>query len=140
MEENSVKFIRLSTGEDIVSEVLEIDEGDGVFYYQLANPMKVVYMIPGNRPGIFSISLMQWIFNRLCNDQSFTLHPSSIITMGTPTDALIDYYWKSIDSSDENKEKEEKDTEFIDEDLENEILEKYKDYLMSEKLDKRKLN
>jgi hypothetical protein len=60
--------------------------------------------------------------------------------MGTPTDALIDYYWKSIDSFDENKEKAEKNTEFIDEDLENEILEKYKDYLMSEKLDKRKLN
>ena len=140
MEENSVKFIRLSTGEDLVSEVLEIDEGDGVFYYQLANPMKVVYMIPSNKPGVFSISLMQWIFNRLCSDQSFTLHPTSIITMGDPTESLIEYYWKSVDSFDENKEKLEKNTEFIDEDLENEILEKYKDYLMSEKLDKRKLN
>jgi hypothetical protein len=60
--------------------------------------------------------------------------------MGDPTESLIEYYWKSVDSFDENKEKLEKNTEFIDEDLENEILKKYKDYLMSEKLDKRKLN
>jgi len=43
--EDSVKFLRLSTGEDLVSQTLEVKNDDGATYYLLINPLKIVYYV-----------------------------------------------------------------------------------------------
>lgn len=109
--EESIKFVRLSSGEDLISQIIEIRKEDEDAYYILINPLKIVYMA-GTKPGILSISLMQWVFHRVCSDQEFTLYPSDVITMGKPTDSLVEYYQDSLDHFEEVKEKLKKNTEF----------------------------
>lgn len=127
--ETGVKFIRLSTGEDLVSEVLEVNTEDNQ-HYVLINPLKILYMT-GNKPGILSISLMQWIFHRVCDVQEFTIYPTEVVTMATPSSSLIEYYQDSIEQFESNIEKQKKNTEFGSEDPENDLdlLEKIQDYL-----------
>ena len=112
MEESTVKFVRLTTGEDIIAEVLYFED-DEVKYYVLNNPFKVVYMT-GNKPGILSISLMQWVFWRITNTQSFTVYPNDVITVADTTDSMEEYYWSSVEHFNEYKEKLSKQTEFND--------------------------
>jgi hypothetical protein len=109
--EESIKFIRLSNGEDLISQIIEIRKEEEDSYYILINPLKIVYMT-GTKPGILSISLMQWVFHRVCSDQEFTIYPSDVLTMAKPTDSLIEYYQDSLYHFDEVKEKLKKNTEF----------------------------
>jgi len=109
--EESIKFIRLSNGEDLISQIVEIRKEDEDSYYILINPLKIVYM-SGTKPGILSISLMQWVFHRVCSEQEFTLYPSDVLTVAKPTDSLMEYYQDSLDHFDEVKEKLKKNTEF----------------------------
>ena len=130
--EESIKFIRLSNGEDLISQIIEIRKEDEDAYYILINPLKIVYMT-GSKPGILSISLMQWVFHRVCSEQEFTLYPSDVITIGKPTDGLMEYYQDSLDHFDEVKEKLKKNTEFTSSDEE-----VYKDVAVDDLLDELK--
>lgn len=96
--EDSVKFIRLNTGEDLVSQVTEITS-EKEHYYVLLNPMKVMYI--SDSSGYMSISLMQWVFYKICELQEFTLFSGDIVTMGNPSEKLIDYYWNTVNKYDE---------------------------------------
>lgn len=127
--DNGVKFIRLSTGEDLVSQVLEVNTEDNQ-HYVLINPLKILYMT-GNKPGILSISLMQWIFHRVCDVQEFTIYPTEVVTMAIPSSNLIEYYQDSVEQFEANQEKQKKNTEFGSEDPENELdlLDKIQEYL-----------
>ena len=109
--EESIKFIRLSNGEDLISQLVEIRKEEEDSYYILINPLKIVYMT-GTKPGILSISLMQWVFHRVCSEQEFTLYPSDVLTVAKPTDSLMEYYQDSLDHFDEVKEKLKKNTQF----------------------------
>lgn len=110
MEESTVKFVRLTTGEDLISEVM-FYEDDKESYYVLNNPLKVVYMT-GSKPGILSISLMQWVFWRIAGTQSFTIYPNDVLTVANTTESMEEYYWSSVDHFSEYKEKLSKQTEF----------------------------
>lgn len=110
MEDSAVKFVRLTTGEDVIAEV-NYFENEKECYYVLNNPLKVVYMT-GNKPGILSISLMQWVFWRIANTQSFTIYPQDVLTVANTTDSMEEYYWSSVDHFSEFKEKLSKQTEF----------------------------
>jgi dihydroorotase-like cyclic amidohydrolase len=112
MEDSAVKFVRLTTGEDIISEVM-FYEDDKESYYILNNPLKVVYMT-GNKPGVLSVSLMQWVFWRIANTQSFTIYPNDVLTVANTTESMEEYYWSSVDHFSEYKEKLSKQTEFDD--------------------------
>jgi len=127
--DNGVRFIRLSTGEDLVSQVLEVNTEDNQ-HYLLINPLKILYMT-GNKPGILSISLMQWIFHRVCDAQEFTIYPTEVVTMAVPSSSLIEYYQDSVEQFESNREKQKKNTEFGSEDPENELdlLDKIQEYL-----------
>jgi hypothetical protein len=120
MDENTVKFVRLSTGEDIIAEVMYFED-DKEKFYVLNNPLKVVYMT-GNKPGILSISLMQWVFWRITDTQSFNVYPNDVITVANTTDSMEEYYWSSVEHFSEYKEKLSKQTQFDDNsfELENE--------------------
>ena len=129
--EESIKFIRLSNGEDLISQLVEVRKEEEDSYYILINPLKIVYM-SGNKPGILSISLMQWVFHRVCSDQEFTIYPSDVLTMAKPTDSLMEYYQDSLDHFDEVKEKLKKNTEFSSSE------EVYKDVAVDDLLDELK--
>lgn len=93
--EESVKFVRLCTGEDLIAVVMEVDNGADQ-YYVLSNPMKLLYTTSTN-PGYLSVSLMQWVFQRVCEEQNFTIYSQDVLTIATPTDKMISYYWDCVE-------------------------------------------
>ena len=133
VEENSVKFIRLSTGEDLISETTEVKENDSVMYYILHNPLKVVYYT-GKQGTSLSISLIQWVFHRICENQNFVLYTNDIVTLGNPSESMENYYWDTVDHFSKFQSKIEKEPieDHISEDAEKEaaeFLEELKDMI-----------
>lgn len=130
MLENSVKFVRLNTGEDLVSEVSEVENDDNR-YYVLHNPMKIIYQM-NMKGGGLTISLMQWVFARICDDQDFIVYCNDVVTMNKPTDSLENYYWETVEHFDTVKESLAKKTSF-DNDVkdESEFLSELQDMLQS---------
>lgn len=127
--EQSVKFVRMTSGEDLISQITEVKSNDdSENYYILTNPMKLTYSVGGaNKPGMFAINLMQWVFNRICEDQDFTIYPTDILTIGNPTDDMIEYYWDCVDNFLEMKEKNKKNTEYVKPSDEEEEFDEYID-------------
>jgi hypothetical protein len=109
-QEHTIKFIRLVTGEDIISDVVHVTNDDNN-YYVLSNPLKVMYLA-GGKPGILSISLMQWVFWRICDHQEFTLYPEDVLTIANTSDHMENYYYKSVEHFNEVKEDLNNRTEF----------------------------
>jgi hypothetical protein len=88
---DNIKFIRLITGEDIVSEVSDISNGK----MYINNPLKVVYT-PSMNTGFLSISLMQWVFTRISKNQSFDMDLHNILIMTDADDHLVEHYKESL--------------------------------------------
>lgn len=90
-EPKNIRFIRLNTGEDLVSEVkTDLDR------VLVKDPMKVVYMVNPHDPSRLAVSLTQWIFNRIVSTQEFSLNARDILLMSEPNSNLIKYYTDSI--------------------------------------------
>lgn len=89
--ETEIHFLRLKTGEDLISEVQETPTS-----YILMNPCKVLYL-KSQKTGFLSISLMQWIFSKLCSDQTFEMDKSEVLVKALPDDTFIEHYWNSVD-------------------------------------------
>lgn len=96
--EQKVEFFRLVTGEDIVSEY-ELSE-DGQFY-RLYNPCKVVYL-SSSKPGFLSISLMQWIFSKLCDEQIFDMPKNQVLIKAVVNESMVDHYFQSVEYFNKN--------------------------------------
>ena len=86
-----IHFLRLKTGEDIISEVQETDNS-----YILMNPCKVLYL-KSQKTGFLSISLMQWIFSKLCSEQTFEMDKNEVLVKALPDDTFVEHYWNSVD-------------------------------------------
>lgn len=99
--ENNIKFFRLVTGEDIISEAVESVIDDKTTY-TLFNPLKIVYVM--GKPGFISISLMEWVFSRVVDMQEFELKPESILVTSQPGENLITYYHDCIEHFEERKQ------------------------------------
>ena len=114
---NEVYFLRLKTGEDIISEITTDDST-----YTLLNPCKVLYL-KGKNAGFISISLMQWVFGRICKDQVFDIAKSEVMTLTIPNKSLIEHYHDSVTHFNETESKSEveyeslSDEEFSGEDV-----------------------
>lgn len=142
--EQDIRFLRLVTGEDIVSEVKETKSE-----FVLMNPMKVLYMT-SSRPGYLSISLMQYVFSKISYEQVFNMPKVHVVMHSEPRDTLIKYYNETVDhflsKRDEVVEFEEEDEdddgfELNDEPEEDENgMKLLEDFMKSIKIDKRKLN
>lgn len=89
--DTEILFLRLKTGEDLITEVLEMDKT-----YILMNPCKVLYL-KGSKTGYLSISLMQWVFARICSDQSFEIDKNEVLFKTIPENTLIEHYWNSVE-------------------------------------------
>jgi hypothetical protein len=142
MEQN-VEFFRLLTGEDLVSEY-EVSEDST--HYILYNPCKVVYLT-STKPGFLSISLMQWIFSKLCVEQTFNLPINQVLIKSTIAETMIDHYFQSVEYFNKNElqKKIEFDSPIIDDSEEYSEAEESLDLLekIMEKIgktDKRKLH
>jgi hypothetical protein len=96
-----VRFLRLKTGEDLISEVRETENA-----YVLMNPCKVVYF-KSSKTGFLSISLMQWIFSKICTEQVFEISKSEILTESLPDSSFIKHYRDSIEHFTDNESKEQ---------------------------------
>ena len=122
-----VKFLRLKTGEDVVSELVEIGENDKT-YYQLINPVKVVYM-PTERPGYVQVAIMPWVFSRVCDIQEFTISADDVLMVSDVSQFMHEYYWNTM----EGEDKEESEPEPEDNKLDLETLKELMDQLSSKK-------
>lgn len=106
-----IRFVRLSSGEDLISEVVEMKKDDDI-YYVLRNPLKILYLSSAKTASSLSISLMQWVFHRICEDQDFMIYPTDVVTMGNPTSSMLEYYLNSVEHFESIKEEHKKSIEF----------------------------
>jgi hypothetical protein len=115
--DTEIQFLRLKTGEDIISEVQETDST-----YILMNPCKILYL-KSQKTGFLSISLMQWIFSKMCKEQTFEMDKSEVLVKGLPDDTFIEHYWNSIDHflNSESKDQIEYDDPTSDDSYEEKI-------------------
>lgn len=86
----NIKFIRLVTGEDIITEI-KPDENN----YTLVKPLKIVYAL-GEKPGVISIGLVQWIFPDVVASQEMSIKDRDILTMSDPSLDMLKSYRSSI--------------------------------------------
>jgi hypothetical protein len=132
MIETSVKFIRLVTGEDIISEMTYIEtEKDS--QYVLSNPMKVLY-IPSGKGNMLSITLSQWVYWRICEEQEFTLKDKDVLLVNDCSSSMEEYYWSTIEHLESYKEtviskesEQSNEVEEVEEDTITSIIEMLKD-------------
>lgn len=127
----SVRFIRLNTGEDLVSEI-EYKKTETSSYYLLTNPMKIVYMV-GDNPNLVGVSMAEWVFPKICSDQEFVIFASDILTFGRPNANIIELYEKIKRYEKENNESE------IGEDVSDEEVETVRDLMREHQAAKKKL-
>jgi hypothetical protein len=99
--DNPVKFIRLNTGEDLISEMVVIENSECMTFI---NPLKIIYSVSPNK-GSLLVTLVQWVFSNICENQEFIINPDDIITVQEPTAEIVDYYFEAIRNRDATKEK-----------------------------------
>lgn len=81
---NPVKFLRLHTGEDIITELTYEKDSNS---YTLTNPLRIIY-----RQDDLVMAFTPWIYFSICDKQEFPLYPSDVITMADPNKEIIKYY------------------------------------------------
>lgn len=91
-------FLRLKNGDDIISDMVELEE-DGEEHYLLLNPLKVVYM-PSDDKGLLQIAFMPWVFPKICSNQEFTISKEDVIMLSMVSDGMNEYYWSSVEQID----------------------------------------
>jgi hypothetical protein len=105
-----IKFVRMITGEDVLTEYvvknLNYGNNSGQFkdfiYFQ--NPLKVIYGLTPKQDGMI-ISLAQWVFDTICEEQMFSIRDSDILIIAEPTKEMTEYYWEAIDKNAGKKRK-----------------------------------
>jgi hypothetical protein len=91
----NAKLVRLQNGDDVISEVVEMEDENGVIY-ALFHPLKVVY-VPSETTGYLTVAFMPWVFPRLCEQQEFIIHSHDILFMADVTPKMNEYYWNNMD-------------------------------------------
>lgn len=135
-QNDNVKYIRMITGEDIISEVVEVNDKDNLSYVFI-NPMKIVYMMINKPEPNMSISLMHWIFARICDVQEFSIRADDVLTLGKPSASLVEHYYECLGHFEAMKNDSEEDIKFDDNDAGLEALQKV---IEDFKINKRKLH
>lgn len=95
-EKPLAKFLRLQNGDDVIAEVVETEDEQGILY-TLFHPLKLVY-VPSEETGYVSIAFMPWVFPRIVDEQSFSLHAEDVMLVNDISQKMNIYYWESVDS------------------------------------------
>ena len=117
---DTVKFVRLVTGEDIISEIMEVDDTTGK-HVILYNPLKIMYLASPVSSDKVSISLLEWVFSRISDKQEFKLESRDVLTIAPPTQSLNEYYWDTIEYFARKKAARNIDRSMLDDDLEEKL-------------------
>ena len=133
IENPIAKLVRLQNGDDVISEVVEIEDESGVLY-TLFHPLKVVY-IP-SETGYLTIAFMPWVYPRICDQQEFVVHSQDILMICDITDKMNEYYWENLDHFSKKTAKEEERTE---ERLKEETFDKIKEAFEQAGIDTKKV-
>ena len=91
----NAKLVRLQNGNDIIAEVVEMEDENGVIY-ALFHPLKVVY-VPSETTGYLTVAFMPWVFPRICEQQEFIIHSQDILFMSDVAPKMNEYYWNNMD-------------------------------------------
>lgn len=88
---SNVKYIRLVTGEDLISEVLEVSSEPHITLY---NPAKMVYTFDGD--SRIKMQLMEWVFSNLVKTNSFVLQRRDVILFEDASDTVANTYLEQV--------------------------------------------
>lgn len=93
-EHPTAMFLRLQNGDDIVAEVVEVTDEEGLMY-TVINPLKVLYL---NNPGTSSmqIAFLPWVYPRICEQQVFNLNPEDVLLVSMVSEKMNEYYWENL--------------------------------------------
>lgn len=118
------KFLRLQNGDDVVSELVEMEDDDGVVY-MLINPLKVVYIPTGS--GSLQVGFVPWVFSKIVEHQEFVVHLEDVLMMSNVSDYMNGYYWKNVTTYTSGYDKSvstyDGDTSMVEEELPEELSE-----------------
>jgi|688.fasta_scaffold462578_2 hypothetical protein len=123
MEDYKPIVLRMITGEDVISDTIHLNEA-GNSRYLISNPLKIVYL-PIKKGSHLSISLMQWMFSRISDNQDFEIKEHNVLMTTEPSDSLLEYYYKTVEYFLELRAEQKKLAEYDEAEL-------YKEVAMSE--------
>ena len=84
------KLVRMHNGDDVIAEVVEMEDENGVIY-ALFHPLKVVY-VPSESTGYLTVAFMPRVFPRICEQQEFIIHSQDIMFMADVAPKMNEYY------------------------------------------------
>lgn len=117
ISEPEIMFFRLVTGEDIISLSQEIPKDDlSDSHFLMKNPMKIIYMQNPLIPSKMAISLMQWVFGRICEIQEFKVYENDILTISYPSESLMQYYNEAVTAMEAKPMMDLEEPDILDED------------------------
>jgi hypothetical protein len=126
-----IKIVRLQTGEDIISSIIEDDNSDMIL---LNNPMRmIVRRVPSGDSSQSVFMMMPWLPIEVIKEDSAIIYNTDVITMFDPKDSLIEYYQSMVNetihamlnSYMENDFEDEDSDEITEEELEE--IQRYKE-------------
>ena len=102
--DNTVKLLRLQSGEDIIADIIEDDQHDAVL---VSNPMTVVFRrLPTGRAVMM---MAPWLPIELIEVNAATLYTADILTIIEPKASMIEYYQNACSEARELMEDESVD-------------------------------
>lgn len=106
MEQIKIKFIRMSTGEDLLTQIKEGNIG----FKEFINPLKIVYTI-NPKTGKILPYLMRWVFNKFVPENTFSIRNENIIIETNTTDDMKRYYLDTLRDFETTVDKEDSNIE-----------------------------
>ena len=95
MDDVTTKFLRLQNGDDIVTQMVEIDDDNGLMYL-LINPLKILYM-QSEKNGSLQLAFMPWVFPKVTASQEFTIMPEDVLLISIASEKMNKYYWENLE-------------------------------------------
>lgn len=109
VNEGSVKFLRLNTGEDLIAYTLHVKKDDFEDeHYVIDMPLKIIYSTNENRNMLLSISLMQWIFARISDSEEFKISAKDVLICSNASSHMVDFYYETVHDIEMMREQAEK--------------------------------
>ena len=107
---NNIKIVRLQTGEDIIADYIEKEDGETAI---LDNPMHLIFKrIP---TGQTVMMMMPWLPIEIIKENNAIVYASDILTIIEPKDDLIDYYGNVVVEAQKRMEEQRNFSEIDDE-------------------------
>ena len=94
MEHPTAKFLKLRCGDDIVSEVVEIEDDKGLTFI-LVNPLKLV-TVPTTQSSMH-LGLTPWVYPKVCDAQEFEISEKEVVTIAEVNDKMNEFYWTNVE-------------------------------------------